>query len=297
MNVKQLRYVCAIVELGSFSAAAAREGVSVQAVSKAMGEIEGKIGTPLFERESSGVRPTPFGRAFAQRARRVLDEWDGLERFARDGARRVEAGEAPRMGFCCPVYSGVEIFSKIISSVTRRLVGRPVEVVLEPCSRALDVLRSGEVDALITVGPVCADDVTCGTLGTIESCVVLAEGHPLAEKDEVTLDDLGDYPVLDPVGFEHFRSAVLEPYLARGLRSEPVAASGREEVRELFEGRDGYSFMVGGSITGASEGKVTRPIVPSQTVAVPICLTSLKGASTIDCAGVRRVLSRLSPFG
>ena len=40
MNIKQVRYVCSIIDLGSFSAAAAREGVSVQAVSKAMPELE-----------------------------------------------------------------------------------------------------------------------------------------------------------------------------------------------------------------------------------------------------------------
>ena len=74
MNIKQVRYVCAIVELGSFSAAAAREGVSVQAVSKAMAELESALDGPLFERRSVGVTPTPLGRAFAARARRVLDE-------------------------------------------------------------------------------------------------------------------------------------------------------------------------------------------------------------------------------
>lgn len=49
MNIKQVRYVCSIIDLGSFSAAAAREGVSVQAVSKAMPEPEASLGEPLFE--------------------------------------------------------------------------------------------------------------------------------------------------------------------------------------------------------------------------------------------------------
>ncbi|MBM6775139.1 LysR family transcriptional regulator [Olsenella profusa] len=59
MNVKQLRYVCSIVDAGSFSAAAAREGVSVQAVSKSMAELEGRLGTPLFERLSAACAPRP----------------------------------------------------------------------------------------------------------------------------------------------------------------------------------------------------------------------------------------------
>lgn len=62
MNIKQVRYVCAIMDLGSFSAAAAHEGVSVQAVSKAMAELESSLGGPLFERRSAGVVPTALGR-------------------------------------------------------------------------------------------------------------------------------------------------------------------------------------------------------------------------------------------
>lgn len=81
MNIKQVRYVCAIVDLGSFSAAAAREGVSVQAVSKAMAELESALGEPLFERRSAGVTPTPLGRAFAVRAR-------GGRRFLRTDRHR-----------------------------------------------------------------------------------------------------------------------------------------------------------------------------------------------------------------
>ena len=152
MNIKQLKYVCAIIDSGSFSSAAATEGVSVQAVSKAMAELENKLGTPLFERMSAGVKPTSFGRAFAVRARRVLDEWDSLERFAKAGASDPVSGGVFQMGFCCPQYSGVEKFCMLISTVTGRVLGRKVEVTLEACSDALDDLRAGKFDGIISLG-------------------------------------------------------------------------------------------------------------------------------------------------
>lgn len=298
MNIKQVRYVCAIVDLGSFSAAAARESVSVQAVSKAMAELEGTLGAPLFERRSAGVTPTPLGRAFAVRARRVLDEWDALERFAGSpGARGAQlAVEGPlRVGFCCSAYEGVDRLVRLISTVMGKALGRRVEVEMLPCSEGLGALRSGRSDALITIGSLVAEDVTSVALGTVSSGVLLPVGHPLAERDELTLDEIGAYPVLYPVGFDHFCQTVVDAYCRRGLRSEVVRVEALADAEDLYA-RGGYSFIAAGNITGAPSGFVLRPLRASDTVPVPICLSALSGCGSIDFRGFRRALSRLSPF-
>ena len=296
MNIKQVRYVCAIMDLGSFSAAAAREGVSVQAVSKAMAELESSLGEPLFERRSAGVTPTPLGRAFATRARRVLDEWEALERFASEPG--VASAPAPlRMGFCCPVYPGVERLVKLISTVTGKVLGRQVNVDMLRCSDALDALRSGRCDALITVGPLEADDVSCGPLGTVSSDVLVPQNHPLAAKSEVSLDELADYPVLYPCDFEHYCRAVVDEYLKRDLRSEVVKFSVGDPAPDSLTDGSCYSFIFVGNITGAPEGYVIRPLAKGDALPVPICLSSLRRPGGIDFVAFRRSLSRLSLFG
>ena len=296
MNIKQVRYVCAIMDLGSFSAAAAREGVSVQAVSKAMAELESSLGEPLFERRSAGVTPTPLGRAFATRARRVLDEWEALERFASEPG--VTSAPSPlRMGFCCPVYPGVERLVKLISTVTGKVLGRQVNVDMLRCSDALDALRSGRCDALITVGPLEADDVSCGPLGTVSSDVLVPQNHPLAAKSEVSLDELADYPVLYPCDFEHYCRAVVDEYLKRGLRSEVVKFSVGDSMPGPVTDGGCYSFIFVGNITGAPEGYVIRPLAKGDALPVPICLSSLRRPGGIDFVAFRRSLSRLSLFG
>ena len=295
MNIKQVRYVCAIVDLGSFSAAAAREGVSVQAVSKAMAELEGALGEPLFERRSAGVTPTPLGRAFATRARRVLDEWEALERFA--SAPAVVANSPFRMGFCCPAYRGVDRLVRLISTVTDKVLGRRVEVELLDCTEGLDVLRARRVDGLITVGTLEADDVACTPLGTVSSDVLVPLNHPLAAKSEITLDELADYPVLYPCNFDHYCHAVVDEYLRRGLRSEIVRCSVGDAVPEPVTDGRCYSFIFVGNITGAPEGYVIRPLVRSDALSVPICLSTLRGPGGLDLASFRRSLARLSLFG
>ena len=294
MNIKQVRYVCAIMNLGSFSAAAAREGVSVQAVSKAMAELESSLGEPLFERRSAGVLPTPLGRAFAARARRVLDEWEALERFA--SAPAAVASSPFRMGFCCPTYPGVDRLVRLISTVTGKVLGRRVDVELLECAEGLDVLRARRVDGLITVGTLEADDVACTPLGTVSSDVLVPLDHPLAAKSEITLDELADYPVLYPCNFDHYCHAVVDEYLRRGLRSEIVRFSVGDVVPEPVADGRCYSFIFVGNITGAPEGFVIRPLAKGDALPVPICLSTLRGPGGLDLVSFRRALSRLSLF-
>ena len=295
MNIKQVRYVCAIVDLGSFSAAAAQEGVSVQAVSKAMAELESSLGESLFERRSAGVSPTPLGRAFAARARRVLDEWEALERFA---SAPDAAGNAPfHMGFCCPEYPGVDRLVRLISTVTGKVLGRRVDVELLDCPKGLDVLRARRVDGLITVAMLEADDVACSPLGTVSSDVLVPQNHPLAAKSEVTLEELADYPVLYPCNFDHYCHAVVDEYLKRGLRSEIVRFSVGDAVPDAVSDGRCYSFIFVGNITGAPEGYVIRPLVRGDALSVPICLSTLRGPGGLDLVSFRRALSRLSLFG
>lgn len=64
MNIKQIRYFVAVFESGSFSIAAKTCGVAVQAVSKAIHELENGLGEHVFERTNRGAAPTTVGRAF-----------------------------------------------------------------------------------------------------------------------------------------------------------------------------------------------------------------------------------------
>ncbi len=297
MNIKQVRYVCAIVDLGSFSAAAAREGVSVQAVSKAMAELESSLGEPLFERKSAGVTPTPLGRAFASHARRVLEEWASLERFvAAPQAERIGFSTF-RVGFCCLNYPGIERLVHLISTVTGKVLGRRVEVELLDCSEALGALRSRRSDAVISVSPLSADDVNCGSIGTLSSSVLLAAAHPLARKSRVSLTDLSDYPVLYPTPFEHFCESVVDVYRAKGLSSPVLEASPETMSADFITSQNVFSFIIAGNVTGAMEGFVIRPIEAGDMQSVPICISTLRGPGALDIVSFRKALSHFSLFG
>jgi LysR family transcriptional regulator, hydrogen peroxide-inducible genes activator len=82
LSLKQMRYAVAVAEAGHFGRAALACNVSQPALSQQIQIIEAHCGTQLFDRLKGAVRPTPFGREFIERARRVLDSADALGAFA-----------------------------------------------------------------------------------------------------------------------------------------------------------------------------------------------------------------------
>lgn len=84
---------CALVvaEEGSFLGASRRVGIHHSALSRRIRDLEHSLGTTLFERHASGVRPTPAGMRLLHDLRRVLADLDGTLAFAKS-ARSGKAG-------------------------------------------------------------------------------------------------------------------------------------------------------------------------------------------------------------
>lgn len=78
-DLDDLKLLCAVVDRGSFSAAAQHVGTTQPRVSRAIARLEERLGIPLVRRSSRGVAVTPDGERYAVRARRMLTELETLE--------------------------------------------------------------------------------------------------------------------------------------------------------------------------------------------------------------------------
>jgi LysR family nitrogen assimilation transcriptional regulator len=86
MDLKQLKALVTVVEVGSVTRAAELLHLVQPAVTRQIRTLEQELGVPLFERTRQGMRPTEAGAGLAERARRALTE---LERA------RAELAPAP----------------------------------------------------------------------------------------------------------------------------------------------------------------------------------------------------------
>lgn len=72
MEFRQIETLLTVIELESFSRAAARLGYSQSAVTMQIKQLEAELGVRLLDRLPRGARPTEEGRTFAFHAREIL---------------------------------------------------------------------------------------------------------------------------------------------------------------------------------------------------------------------------------
>lgn len=280
MNIGQIRYFVAVYQAGSFSQAAKDQFITVQAVSKSIADLEHEIGRELFERKSRGVVPTAFGKAFYQRALRALSSFDELANLA-NGQSDVPSDAKLLLGLCAPRFKNNEHVRAAIAALIKSMVHAPVEVRLTGGYAALEQLRQGEYDALITIGRFDTPFTDCVPVLSSPTAVSMVGTHPLASCATVTLEQLADYPVIVDPDLDFFNESILTTYVERGLKSERMKPSTQEEVMAHFTEHNGYAFSVAqAALADDRFGSVIVAIDPKDAVDVPICLVTSKHRKT-----------------
>ncbi|WP_080798226.1 LysR family transcriptional regulator [Arabiibacter massiliensis] len=295
MKIKQLRYFVAVVDHGSLSRAAKAQYVTVQAVSKAIADLEGELGRALFERESDGMHPTPFARAFHVRAERVLARFDELESFAAtfDGSGGKLA--RLRLALNTPAFNGNEIVRENTAAFLTAALGIECTMDLATAGRGLEGLRSGEFDALVTMGAYAHPGIESLPLGTVPAAVFMKRDHPLAANDVVSLADVAPYPVALSGWFHEANESVVSRYREMGadLRFTDVPLDG--VMDHLAAG--GVLFTAAISKLGSMYPMAAlRPLKADEAVPVPICLVFPTARRAAVLATVEPLFDQRLPF-
>ena len=286
MNIKQVRYFVAVFQSGSLSAAAKEQYVTVQAVSKAIADLERELKNELFVRESRGVHPTLFGKAFYVKAEPVLRSFDELEAFA----HRRRSAESPllRLGLCASPLYGYEQACASIASFVYKNSGIETSIRLEAGLRGFGALQAGHLDALIVVGACRHPDMDCLNLGKVMLGVIMSYRHPLAQHQTVSLDDIKPYPVSISEDFDRFNDSVAEFYRERGI-DILVSATTAAQFERYLTRENGVALTVGVPALGQFNPLTElKPMAAKDSVSVPICLVSLKGRKAPAYAGFER---------
>jgi LysR family hydrogen peroxide-inducible transcriptional activator len=101
-TLRQMEYLVAIAETGTFSAAAKRTFVSQPSLSAQVKDMEAHIGVPLLERGRHGALLTPVGEEMVNRARIVLRQVEAMKVLGREAegtlAGRIKLGVLPTVG-------------------------------------------------------------------------------------------------------------------------------------------------------------------------------------------------------
>ena len=97
------RMFVAVMETGSFTGASERLGTSSGQASKLVSRLEAELGVRLLNRTTRSISPTEAGRAYFERLRPLLDEYDHLDVSVRD----VSQAPRGRLRLTAPLSFGV----------------------------------------------------------------------------------------------------------------------------------------------------------------------------------------------
>ncbi len=298
MNIKQIRYFAAVADRGSLSAAAKDQFVTVQAVSKAIADLERELGRSLFVRESRGVHPTAFGSAFYQKALPVLHDFDKLEEFAADYQEISRGGNALRLALCSPPFYGNENARANIAAFAKKGLGCDASVALEGGKSGLAKLRSDEYDAIITIGTLSQPDIDCVSVGTVSPGVLMPRNHPLAGKDQVKLAELSEYPVAMSEDFDTFNDSIVTMYRRRNTKLNFTVVTAQNILKHLVMDKGVCFFANIPAMGGMGPEYTIVPIASEDALVVPICLVSMKGRKApVYCAFERWLSDALVLLG
>jgi DNA-binding transcriptional LysR family regulator len=110
MELRHLRYLCAVAEYGTFREASRHLHVSQSAISEQIADLEHELGGPLLDRGKRTTRLTAQGRVFLEEAKRTLAQADR----AIDLTRRSMSGQEGTLAIGFFLWGAGNFFASII---------------------------------------------------------------------------------------------------------------------------------------------------------------------------------------
>ena len=178
MDIRQLKHLVALVDLGTVHAAAKDQFISQPGLSGSIKRLETQLGVPLFERDGRGMKPNARGQDFYRHAKHILDQLR-LAQADLNGAPTnliIGVGEVRPAGFTAALY---EALLKLYPQLSVTFVDGHFETFFTQ-------VEKGELDVAFVAGPT-LESMPAPLLGKIlaktEFGVFCAADHPLSDLD------------------------------------------------------------------------------------------------------------------
>ncbi|MGY4490362.1 LysR substrate-binding domain-containing protein [Pseudomonas sp. TE3610] len=195
ISTRQLHYFVEIADSGSFSVASERLFIAQSALSRQVKELEGELGTQLFERTARQPRLTPAGENFLPRARATLAELSKASTAAR------EIGHGQRGQIRLSHSSTVPLTGRLLATIKGYLAEQPgvsLEIAQQSSEAQLQELHEHRLDVGLLRLPVLRqrEGIVLRPLFTEALKLAVASDHWLASRQQVSLKELAREPFI-----------------------------------------------------------------------------------------------------
>jgi DNA-binding transcriptional LysR family regulator len=230
MDSRELGYFVAIAEELHFGRAAERLGMAQPPLSRAIKQLERRLGVALFERTSRKVALTSAGEILLHEGRKALDALSAAARRAKRADETLVVVMKPGMDH--------RLLDTIFDAYGAEPDAVPVDVQVCGIGEQADILRDGRADVAFLHAPY---DDTSGfdteELYSEGAVAILPRHHRLAGRDHLVMADLADetlprWPGMTTAGPEVRDAAQLLTLVALGRTVAILPESARLQLRD-----------------------------------------------------------------
>jgi DNA-binding transcriptional LysR family regulator len=233
MTDRQILYALSLAETRSFSEVARRLYVAQPAISKQIAALEKEINVRIFTRTKRDVYITDCGQIMIDAFKMMRDVYERslqeVRRTQREPARNL------RLSF----LHGLDIGNVIEPAMRRFKAEYPeisVSVNYKSHAEQNKLLQEGELDVIITLKgeAILHSDFDCLDLCEYENVIAVHKNHPLARKDQLTMEELRQETLMvaTPEGAKGFAQYI--EGLQRKLGVSPSAIQYLPDIESLF---------------------------------------------------------------
>lgn len=249
MTLTQLNYAITVARASSMNEAARNLFISQPSLSAAIKDLEEEIGVELFRRTNRGISVTPEGEEFIGYARQVVEQYQLIEAkyINKDQVRKKFGVSTQHYTFAVNAFVemvkqfGMDKYEFAIHET------KTYEVIedVKNLKSEIGVLYLNDFNRQVLTKLFHEDNLEFHPLLDCGIYVYIWKGHPLADRKEVAIEELGDYPCLS---FEqgtynsfYFAEEVLSTYDYKQI----IKADDRATLLNLMVGLNGYTMCSG----------------------------------------------------
>ncbi|MER7645794.1 MULTISPECIES: LysR family transcriptional regulator [Streptomyces] len=198
LETRELKYFLAVAEELHFGRAAERLGMAQPPLSRAIQQLERRLGVRLLERNRRGVCLTGAGEVLLDEGRAALDAITAApRRTRRAGGTDRPGGSRNRLVLAVKAAASHELLQKLLDAYAAEPDAAEIEVLPSGTCEQEEMLRDGRADVALMHTPYNSltgfDSEQLLTEGQI---AILPAGHPLAAHKTLSLADISDIPDL-----------------------------------------------------------------------------------------------------
>lgn len=296
MTLQQLKYVITIADCGSMNEASKRLFISQPSLSGSVKEMEDELGFEIFIRSNRGIIITPEGEEFMNYARQVIDQYNLLnDRFVNKTSRQKFSVSTQHYSFAVKAF--VEVINEYgMDNFEFAINETRTEAVIENVKyfkSEIGVLYENAFNRKVLEKLFHESGLEFTPLFECDTYVYLWGGHPLADREEISIDELSDYPCLAFDQGRHGSLFLAEEQLSTYEYKKLIRANDRATMLNLMIGLNGFT-LCSGIISKELNGDAYKAVPLRESEKMTIGYVTHKGATLSEMG--KLYIERLSEY-